>query len=48
MSFVFDPMEVEKAQKFEPQLHEFELYSEEELQEKFEKKEKEKHEKHQS
>ena len=38
----------EKAQNFEPQLHEFELYSEEELQEKFDKKEKEKHEKHQS
>lgn len=48
MSFVFDPMEVEKAQKFEPQLHDFELLSEEELQEKFDKKEKEEHEKHHS
>ena len=48
MSFVFDPMEVEKAQKFEPQLHDFELLSEEELQEKFDKKEKKEHEKHQS
>ena len=48
MSFVFDPIEVEKAQKFEPQLHDFELLSEEELQEKFDKKEKKEHEKHQS
>lgn len=32
---------------FKPELHDFELLSEEELQEKFDKKEKEQHEKHQ-
>ncbi len=48
MSFVFDPMQVKQAQKIEPKLHDFELLSEEELQEIIEKKEKKENEEHQS
>ena len=48
MSFVFDKNVVKQAQEIKPELHDFELLSEEELQEKFDKKEKEEHEKHQS
>ena len=47
MSFVFDKNVVKQAQEIKPELHDFELLSEEELQEKFDKKEKEEHEKHQ-
>ena len=39
---------VKQAQEIKPELHDFELLSEEELQEIFDKKEKEEHEKHQS
>ena len=48
MSFVFDKNVVKQAQEIKPELHDFELLSEEELQEIFDKKEKEEHEKHQS
>ena len=48
MSFVFDKNVVKQAQEIKPELHDFELLSEEELQEKFDKKEKKEHEKHQS
>ena len=48
MSFVFDKNVVKHAQEIKPELHDFELLSEEELQELFDKKEKEEHEKHQS
>ena len=48
MSFVFDPMQVKQAQKIEPKLHDFELLSEEELQEIIEKKEKKENAEHQS
>ena len=48
MSFVFDKNAVKQAREIKPELHDFELLSEEELQEKFDKKEKENNEKHQS
>ena len=48
MPFVFDKNVVKQAQEIKPELHDFELLSEEELQEIFDKKEKEEHEKHQS
>ena len=45
MSFVFDPLIVKQAQKIDAEKLDFELLSEEELEERIEKKEKKEHEK---